>query len=65
MKTHKHLYPQITAFGNLYSAFKGAARGKRSHSDVARFEYDLEENLTRFARAAILFGQAAAHLFTA
>ena len=47
MKTHKHLYPQITAFGNLYNAFKGAARGKRSSGAVARFEYDLEENLTR------------------
>ncbi|MBI4674046.1 MAG: RNA-dependent DNA polymerase [Chloroflexi bacterium] len=47
MKTHKHLYPQVTAFDNLYNAFKGAARGKRSHADVARFEYELEENLTR------------------
>lgn len=47
MKTFKHLYPQITAFENLYSAFKRAARGKRSHPDVAAFEYDLEANLIR------------------
>lgn len=47
VKTFKHLYPQITAFGNLYRAFRDAARGKRSHGDVARFEYELEENLTR------------------
>lgn len=47
MKTHKHLYPQIIAFENLRLAFKHAARGKRSHPDVAAFEFDLEENLTR------------------
>ena len=29
MKTHKHLYPLITDFENLYLAFKRAARGKR------------------------------------
>jgi len=45
MKTYKHLYPQITSFVNLFQAFKMAARGKRSHPDVADFEYDLEENL--------------------
>jgi RNA-directed DNA polymerase len=45
VKTYKHLYPQITAFENLYQAFKNAARGKRSHPDVAGFEFDLEGNL--------------------
>jgi len=45
MKTHKHLYPLITDFDNLRRAFKNAARGKRSRSDVAAFEYDLEKNL--------------------
>jgi retron-type reverse transcriptase len=45
MKTHKHLYPLITSFDNLWRAFKGAACGKRSHWDVATFEYDLENNL--------------------
>ena len=47
MKTYKHLYPQVTAFENLHRAFKGAARGKRSHPDVATFEFDLEQNLVR------------------
>jgi len=37
MKTHKHLYPLITDFENLRLAFKRAARGKRSHPDVAAF----------------------------
>jgi hypothetical protein len=41
MKTFKHLYPQITAFANLYQAFKNAARGKRKKHDVAAFEYNL------------------------
>jgi hypothetical protein len=45
MKTHKHLYPQITDFENLRLAFKAARRGKRGREDVAEFEYDLEENL--------------------
>jgi RNA-directed DNA polymerase len=45
MKTHKNLYPRITEFENLRLAFKHAARGKRSHPDVAAFEYDLEKNL--------------------
>ena len=45
MKTHKNLYPQITEFHNLYRAFQKASRGKRSHPDVAAFEYDVEKNL--------------------
>jgi RNA-directed DNA polymerase len=45
MKTYKHLYPLITDFENLWLAFKGAARGKRSKADVAAFEFDLEANL--------------------
>ncbi len=45
MKTHKNLYAQITEFHNLYRAFQKASRGKRSHVDVAAFEYDVEKNL--------------------
>ncbi len=45
MKTHKHLYPKITAFDNLYTAFRKAARGKRSRPDVATFEFDAERQL--------------------
>ena len=40
MKRYKNLYPQITSFENLYAAYWAAARGKRSRSDVAAFEYD-------------------------
>lgn len=45
MKTFKNLYPQITAFENLFTAFRKAARGKRKAANVAEFEYNLEENL--------------------
>ena len=45
MKTYRQLYAQITSFENLYQAFKCAARGKRKKTDVAAFEFDLEENL--------------------
>ena len=45
MKTHKHLYPKITSFDNLYLAFKAARKGKRARPDIAEFEFNLEENL--------------------
>jgi len=45
LKTHKHLYPQITSFDNLHLAFKAARRGKRSRPDIAEFEFNLEGNL--------------------
>jgi len=45
LKTHKHLYPIITSFENLYLAFQAAARGKRGQPNVAAFEWDLEANL--------------------
>ena len=47
MKTHKHLYPTVTSFENLYQAFKKAAKGKRSQAAVAAFEFNLEANLFR------------------
>ncbi|MEN4040867.1 MAG: hypothetical protein ROW39_00875 [Anaerolineaceae bacterium] len=52
MKTFKNLYPQITAFENLYLAFKRAARGKRSKPAVAEFEVNLEENLFVLQRSS-------------
>ncbi len=45
LKTHKHLYPQITTFDNFYQAFRAARKGRRSRPDVAEFEFNLEENL--------------------
>ena len=44
-KHYDHLWHQIISFNNLWWAFKKAARGKRSKSTVADFEYDLEPNL--------------------
>lgn len=40
-----HLYPAVTAFGNLYHAYRAAARGKRGQPSVAAFEVNLESNL--------------------
>ncbi len=45
MKTYKHLYERVCAFGNLFYAYWDARRGKRSASAVAAFEYAEEENL--------------------
>ncbi len=45
MKRYHHLWPEITSFDNLLSAFRKAAKGKRSKPSVASFEYDLEPNL--------------------
>ncbi len=45
MKTYKNLYPQIYDFGNLYTAYRKARKGKRSRAAVASFEFDLEHNL--------------------
>jgi retron-type reverse transcriptase len=39
------LYSQVYDFANLYQAFCQARRGKRDRSEVAAFEFDLEENL--------------------
>lgn len=45
MKTYRHLYPQITEFANLYTAFCKARKGKRKRPEVAAFEDDLATNL--------------------
>jgi hypothetical protein len=38
-------WEKFTSFGNLYEAFRAAARSRRSRSAVAGFEFNLEENL--------------------
>jgi len=44
-RRYSHLWPQITTFENLLLAYRKAARGKRSRSSAASFEFQLEENL--------------------
>ncbi len=44
-------YEQLTAFANLWLAWKKAAKGKRGKEAVAAFEYHLEENLLSLQRA--------------
>jgi hypothetical protein len=41
------LYNELTTWGNIYLAYRKAARGKRGHPNVAEFEYELEDNLIR------------------
>ncbi|MEZ4736655.1 MAG: reverse transcriptase domain-containing protein [Caldilineaceae bacterium] len=45
MQSYRNLYPTITAFSNLYTAFRKARQGKRNRPEVAAFEVDLETNL--------------------
>lgn len=39
------LWPELISFDNLFTAYRKAARGKRSRPAVAAFEFRLEENL--------------------
>ena len=50
MRSHANLWPRLASFENLYAAFRQARKGKRSRSDVAAFEYDLERNLLELQR---------------
>ena len=50
MKTYKNLYPQIYNFGNLYTAYREARKGKRSRVEVAACEFDMEHNLLELQR---------------
>jgi len=45
MKTHRHLYPGLCDFENLYLAYRKARRGKRGKYTVAAFECRQEEEL--------------------
>lgn len=49
MKTFRNLYPRVWSFENLLSAWRRAARGKRSRPDVADFELRLEDRLFEVA----------------
>lgn len=45
MKTFKNLYPQLTDFATLETAFRKARRGKRHQVNVATFETNLDQEL--------------------
>lgn len=53
MQTHKHLYPHIHRFANLYGAFRAARCGKRNRAAVAGFAFELERNLWRLPRRCV------------
>ena len=45
VKRYADLFPQITTFENLFTAYRKASKGKRGQPNVAVFEFDLERNL--------------------
>ncbi len=45
MKTHGHLFEQVTAFANLVRAAHRASLGKRFRRPAALFNCELESNL--------------------
>jgi retron-type reverse transcriptase len=47
MKRVGNLWEQVTSFGNLLAAARAAAAGKRQRPDVARFLFNLENELVR------------------
>lgn len=47
MKTYRNLYPQVSAFENIYRAYRKARKGKRGVSSTADFEFDQERELIR------------------
>ncbi|MCB1859865.1 MAG: RNA-dependent DNA polymerase [Gammaproteobacteria bacterium] len=46
-RQYENLFPGIIEFGNLYAAFRRAAKGKRGKWEVADFEWNLESELWR------------------
>ncbi len=53
MKRYGGLYEQVCDFGNLLRAAKRAQRGKRSKSNVARFNFHLERELLTLRRTLL------------
>jgi retron-type reverse transcriptase len=45
MKRHGDLFARLVSFENLLGAAQAARRGKRFKPNVARFDFDLEEEL--------------------
>jgi RNA-directed DNA polymerase len=52
-KTYRHLYQQITDFGNLHQAYLKARRNKRYRPEVLAFSANLERELLQLKRELI------------
>lgn len=50
-KTYEHFYPQVYDLLNLWFAFGKASKGRRNHSSIAAFEYNLEGELVNLSHA--------------
>lgn len=44
-KSYKHLFPEISSFGNLLAAYVQARKGKKITDEMRLFQFDLERNL--------------------
>ncbi len=53
MKSHNHLFAQITAFDNLLLAARRAQKGKRFKPGCARFNLNLERELLRLQQELV------------
>ncbi len=50
MKTFKNLFEQIISHDNLFISWEKFKKGKRSKPDVAKFEFQLEQNIFKLHR---------------
>ncbi len=50
MKTHNHLWEEITSFENLWWAVRRAERGKRLQAGVGRFRTNVEAEVLQLRR---------------
>ncbi len=50
MKTHNHLWEEITSFENLWWAVRRAERGKRLQAGVGNFRTNVEAEVLRLRR---------------
>ena len=65
-KSFDNLYPQLVDFGNVYLAWRKAARGKRGNPAAASFELNLADELIRLQQELLeeTWQPGAYHSFT-
>jgi hypothetical protein len=47
MKTYNRLYERITAFENLFAAYRTFRKGKRFRENVLKFDYNYEREVLK------------------
>lgn len=54
MKTYNNLFTKISSFENLYSAARLAEKGKKKRNSIARFNQNLDEELSKLREELVL-----------